>query len=256
MPNLTDASPGLSRRAYVRSSSGPWWAPLASSVIPGVGQAIQGKQRALPYVAAEAFLLVQYLDSRRTGRIQRREYRDLAQIARSFFTDNFQVGDFEYYERMQHFIESGAFDVIPGGDLEPEPNETTFNGTTWRLARLTYWEDPEIAPPRDSEEFRRSINFYSDRAIREEFRWSWRNAQLEQDVFSRTIQRSNSAFRLSSQYLGVLIANHALSAVDAFITLRLSRGREPSHTYRLEAGIPWAPFARDSRPAIGDSEKP
>ena len=121
---------------------------------------------------------------------------------------------------------------------------------------MTYWDDPEIAPPRDSEEFRRSIDFYANRAIKEEFRWSWRNAQFEQDVFSRTIQRSNSAFRLSSQYLGVLIANHALSAVDAFITLRLSRGRSPTHIYQLDASIPWAPFGRASRPAIEDSGKP
>ncbi|MBA3557017.1 MAG: hypothetical protein H0W30_00285 [Gemmatimonadaceae bacterium] len=246
---------GLTNSGYQRPSSGPWWAPLASALVPGAGQALQSKQRALPYVATEAFLLVQYIDSRRTGRVQRGEYRDLAQIARSFFTDRFPVGDFEYYERMQHFIESGAFDVNPGGELEPEPDESTFNGTTWRLARLTYWDDPEVAPPRDSEEFRRSIDFYADRAIQEEFRWSWRNAQFEQDVFSRTIQRSNSAFRLSSQYLGVLIANHALSAVDAFITLRLSRGRSPSHTYQFDASIPWAPLGRSSKPAIGDSGK-
>ena len=246
----------FSQPGYERTPSNPWWAPLASAVVPGAGQALQGKHRALPYAAAEAFLLIQYVDLRRTGRVQRSEYRDLAQIARSFFTDRFRVGDFEYYERMQNFIESGAFDVNPGGNLEPEPDETTFNGTTWRLARLTYWDDPEIAPPQDSEEFKRAIDFYSNRAIREEFRWSWRNAQFEQDIFSRTIQRSNSAFRLSSQYLGVLIANHALSAVDAFITLRLSRGREPTHTYRLDASIPWAPLGLHSRPTFGNSGEP
>lgn len=256
VPPLKVSPFALSHQALARSSSGPWWAPLASAVVPGAGQAIQRKQRALPYVAAEAFLLVQFVDSRRTGRVQRSEYRDLAQIARSFFTDRFVVGDFEYYERMQHFIESGAFDVNPGGELEPEEDETTFNGTTWRLARLTYWEDPEVVPPRESEEFKRSIDFYSNRAIKEEFRWSWRNAQFEQDVFSRTIQRSNSAFRLSSQYLGVLIANHALSAVDAFITLRLSRRREPSHTYHIDASIPWAPFGRSPRPVLGNSGEP
>ncbi|MCA1605712.1 MAG: hypothetical protein LC775_09615, partial [Acidobacteria bacterium] len=140
--------------------------------------------------------------------------------------------------------------------MEPEPDETTFNGTTWRLARLTFWEDPEIPPPRGSLEFQRALEFYANRAIQEEFRWSWRNAQFEQDVFSRTIERSNSAFKLSSQYLGVLIANHALSAVDAFITLRLSRGDGPSHTYRLEAMIPWAPFGRSSREPAEPPDQP
>ena len=193
------------------------------------------------------------MDARRNGRARRREYRDLALTARNVFSEQFPAGDFEYYERMQHFVESGAYDVTPGNDLDPETDTATFNGQTWQLARFTYWENPSTAPSRTSEAYQRALDFYARRAVAPEFRWSWRNAQFEQDLFSRTIERSNNAFRLSSQYLGVLIANHALSAVDAFVFVRLSqRGGASSRGYEVQATIPWAPLGRPSEPKRHD----
>ena len=62
------------------------------------------------------------------------------------------------------------------------------------------------------------------RAVTPAFLWSWQDAQLEQDVFRRTIARSNDAYRRAAQDLAVVIANHVLSTVDAYVTVRL-RGR-------------------------------
>ncbi|MDQ3697386.1 MAG: hypothetical protein M3373_05095 [Gemmatimonadota bacterium] len=222
----------------------PWWTPISSAILPGSGQVVQGQRRGVPYLAAEAFLAAQYVQARNDGRAKRRDYQDLAQIARAIFTSTFPAGDFEYYERMEQFVESGAYDVEPGGALEPETDPTTFNGFTWELARRTFWEEPDVAPPPDSHAYREAIEFYARRAVTSEFQWSWRNAQLEQDLFRRTIQSSNSAFRRSSDYLAMIIANHVLSAVDAFIIVRLSRRGDVTSPYRLDATIPWAPFGR------------
>ncbi|HUF29735.1 MAG TPA: hypothetical protein VMM77_03655 [Gemmatimonadaceae bacterium] len=222
----------------------PWWTPLASAVIPGSGQLVMRQRRGVPYLAAEAFLLLQYFEVRSNAREFRSEYQRLAQVARSFFTDQFPAGDFEYYERMEQFVESGAYDLGVNGAFQPEVDTLTFNGFTWRLARRTYWEDPDVMPELDSEAYRRAVDFYEERAVRDEFRWSWQNAQLEQDLFRQTIERSNGAFRRTSQYLGVLIANHALSAIDAFVMLRLSRASGPTGEYRIEGRVPWAPFGR------------
>jgi hypothetical protein len=57
--------------------------------------------------------------------------------------------------------------------------------------------------------------------VRPEYRWSWRNAQLEQDLYIRTIRRSNMSGREARAALGIALANHLLSAVDAVITLRV-----------------------------------
>jgi hypothetical protein len=223
----------------------PWWAPFASAVVPGTGQVALGQRRAVPYLAAEGFAALQYVHAITEGRRRQREYQDLARnVARRFLSEQGPDGDFEYYERMQQYVESGVFDMIPGGSLQPELDTATFNGAQWLLARRTFWEDPFVEPPRDSEAYRAAVAFYERRAIPPDFRWSWRNAQLEQDLFRRTIQRSNDAFRRSAEYLSALIANHVLSAVDAFVTLRVRRGGGPRRGYGIEATVPWAPFSR------------
>jgi hypothetical protein len=230
-----------------------WWTPLASAIVPGSGQLVMRQRRGVPYLAAEAFLLVQYLSVRDDAKDFRREYQRLAQVARSFFTNDFPVGDFEYYERMEQFVESGAYNLDPNGGFQPETDTSTFNGFTWRLARRTFWENPDAPPPTDSDAYIRAVGFYEERAVGDAFRWSWQNAQLEQDLFRQTIGRSNSAFRRTSQYLGVLIANHALSAIDAFVMVRVTREPGPSGEYRIEGSLPWAPLGRGG---VGSGRSP
>lgn len=201
------------------------WAPLASAALPGAGQALLGQQRFLPYLALEGYALVQLLSDSREGRRQRSAYRKLAAtVARAPLSSVTPVGDWEYYERMEHFVESGAYDVQPGGPLDPEPDTTTYNGSVWLLARQTYWANPAVAPPAGSSAYVNALAFYRQRAVTPDYRWSWRNAQLQQDVFRRTIARSNDAYRRAAQDVAVVIANHVLSTVDAYVTVRL-RGR-------------------------------
>jgi len=68
----------------------------------------------------------------------------------------------------------------------------------------------------------RAVQFYQDHAVGPGFVWSWRNKPLEQDVFRETIRRSDDAFRTAQNVVGVLLANHVASAVDALISSRLS----------------------------------
>jgi hypothetical protein len=200
------------------------WAVLASAVVPGSGQALLRQDRVIAYLAVEAYAWVRYAADAREGRRARARYRTLAsEVARRPFSVVRPAGDFDYYERMEQYAESGVFDVIAGGELDPEPDTSTANGATWLLARETYWSDPWTPPPRESQEYVRAETFYRDRAIRPDYRWSWTNAQLEYSEFRRTIRRSNNAYRASLQDLGLVIANHALSTVDAFITVRLRR---------------------------------
>jgi hypothetical protein len=215
------------------------WAILASAALPGSGQALLAQDRFVAYLAAEAYAWVQYVSHDRQGRRERATYRDLASnVARVLFSDVRPVGDFEYYERMEKYVESGVFDVTPGGELDPEPDTTTSNGALWYLARQTFWADPNVAPPRDSPEYRRAEDFYRERAVTAEYRWSWRNAQLEHDVFRRTIRQSNAAFRNAIADLGLVIANHALSTVDALVTVRLRKRDALSKAYQIEFTIP------------------
>jgi len=216
------------------------WSILASAIVPGTGQAWLGQDRFVAYLAVEAYAWARYAADAREGRDARVSYRNLAsEVARRPFSVTRPVGDFDYYERMEHFAQSGAFDAIPGGELDPEPDTTTANGATWLLARQTFWSNPSVPPPRQSNEYKFAEEFYRERAVGPAYRWSWSNAQLEYAEFRRTIRRSNNAYRNSLEDLGLVIANHALSTVDAFITVRLRRQVDANgKRYELTGSLP------------------
>jgi hypothetical protein len=211
--------------AEVGPSTSPW-PILASAVLPGLGQALQGVDRAMPYLVAEAFAWTGYVWHSTDFRRQRDGYRNLAAaVARAAYTPVRPVGDFAYYERMSHYAEAGRYDVVAGGILDPEPDTTTYNGAVWLLARNTYWHDPDLPPDTGSTEWKRAVTFYEQRAYDQLYRWSWSGAPDEYAQYRQLIERSNEASRRSLQALGLVIANHLLSAVDAYIILRLRRER-------------------------------
>jgi hypothetical protein len=232
---------GRQARAHAPS----WWTPLTSAVVPGSGQAILGQNRWVAYAAAEAYILARYAADAREGRRQRNHYRALARdVARAKFGGTRPDGSFDYYERMEHYAQSGAYDMGSGGALVPESDTTTSNGALWLLARETYWDDPNVMPPPQSEAYRSSLDLYERRAIRPAYLWSWQDAPLEQDVFRNDIGRSNAAFRRSVEDLGAVLANHLLSTVDAYVTVRLRRRPASLGGYEFGAGVPFGRSAR------------
>ena len=215
-----------------------WSAPLLSAVVPGAGQAAIGQERFVAYAATEGFFWVEFLKNKAEANRQRRTYRELAnRVARGAFVSAPQDGDWDYYERLEHYLESGVY-TQGGPDVVPETDETTFNGAVWLLARRTYFANPTIPPARDTPAFQAALAFYQRRAARPEFRWSWRNAQLEQDVYRRTINKANDGFRRATSDLSVILANHILSAVDAFGSVRLQLHGSATSGYRAQVTIP------------------
>lgn len=207
----------------LRGTPDRWWAPLASAALPGVGQAQLKQDRFVAYMAVEGFLWIRYLSDRREAFRQRDAYREVAlRVSRASFDGSKPPGDFEYYERMEHWIASGVYDADPTTPgLDPEVDTTTFNGAMWLLARRTYWTRPDTPPAVGSPAYIAALAFYADAAVRPEFQWTWRNSRLEQDVYRRHIKESNDAFRHALQDVGLVIANHVLSTVDAYVSLRL-----------------------------------
>lgn len=199
-----------------------WVRPLASLLVPGTGQLLGGHPRGAVYLVAEALLITRTLTFSSEGRRDQARYRELATVvARAPYDPVAQDTVFEYYEQMGRWVESGPFDTDPGPTLVPPTDERTYNGQIWQLARTTFFADPDAEPPADSPEYQRALAFYSSRAIGPNFQWSWRNAGLEQDLYRQTISASDEAFRAATTTLGILLVNHLLSAVDAFITERL-----------------------------------
>jgi len=197
--------------------------PLASLAVPGVGQLLAHEDRAAVYFAAELYTLNRYLALRSAGRHDAQRFRSLAyQVARRGYATVPRDTVFEYYEQMERFVQSGAFDTDPGAGVAPETDPRTYNGSIWLLARRTYWQNPDSAPPPTSQEYQRALQFYEARAVGPAFLWSWQNADLEWQEYRATIAHSDNAFRRAQNELGLLLANHIVSTIDALVSARLA----------------------------------
>ena len=197
--------------------------PLASLLLPGAGQLMAGQDRGAVYLAAEIYLLSRFVQLDREASREAERFQALAyDIARRGFTATRRDTVFEYYEQMERFAESGQYDADPGAGFAPESDPRTYNGSVWLLARRTYWADPNVPPDPTSFEYRRAVTFYEERAVGPAFLWSWRDHSLEHAVFRETIRRSDDGFRRAQNQVGLLLANHVVSAVDALISSRLA----------------------------------
>jgi hypothetical protein len=201
-----------------------WAAPIASAIIPGLGQARLRKERFVPYMAAEAFLLLKYVKDIREGNDAARTYRAVARdVARRSFAASPQDTIWQYYEKLEKYLESGTFSLSLNGPTAPETDSTTYNGAQWVLARQQFGIPLDDPGASSLPNYPLALSYYESRAVRQAYGWSWRNAQLEQDLFRRSIARSNDAKRRAKLDFSALIANHLLSAVDAFIVVRLTQ---------------------------------
>ena len=206
----------------------PGRAAALSAIIPGGGQRMLGQQRWIAYVAVETWAWVQFIDWRRKGGELRGEYRDLAWfVARRVSSGPRVDGDFEYYEAMLHHLASGAFDSDPLTDgIQPETDSETFNGKMWNLARDLFLP-PDEPITSDSEAYRKALEYYGTRAYGAPFAWNWGSGGLQQSVYRELIRSSDENLRRSTTMVGLILANHLLSVVDALVSsrLRLEEGR-------------------------------
>ena len=210
----------------------PWVRPIGSLLVPGSGQLAGGQSRGLVYLAAELWIVSRAIESGRSGRQQAGQFRALLfDVARKQFSPIRVDGPWEYYEAAEKFVESGVFNANFGGPFAPESDTSTFNGSLWLLARRTFFVNPDSIPAPLSAPYQAAIRFYIAHAVTDQLRYSWRGARLEQDVYRSQIRASDDALRARTNYLGALVLNHLVSAVDALISLRL--GSRPAAMPRV-----------------------
>lgn len=236
----TPAPPPV-REEHARSGLSPGRAFLLSAVLPGAAQFALDQRRWPLYLVAEAGGWYGWAHYRNEARDLRGAYRTLAwEIPRQGFADERRDGDFTYYERMARWPASGAFDAdgaAPG--VQPEADPATFNGSVWSLARDLFAVDEGTDP--GSESYRLALAYYEDRAVPEELRWDWAGRLEEQERFGRLIRASDRGFQHATTLVGLLLGNHLLSAVDAYLSARLRQRDLPDARVRLLPGEGGAP---------------
>ena len=165
-----------------------------------------------------------------------RAYRDLAwTVARRITTSARKDSVFTYYEAMGAWQNSGLFDVEPQTTgLQPEWDTLTFNGMQWRRAQRLFLPGGQAAAP-GTPAYEQALAYYRANAIPEPYIWSWGSSDLERREFQKRIAESDAAFRAATRMMGVILANHVVSAVDALVMARVKLLQE--HRIRIGSSI-------------------
>lgn len=214
-------------RAGVGRVRPPSYAPIASAIIPGAGQFLEKKNRAVIYAAVEALSWWKYSRDARERQSAFAAYKDLArQSARAHLSPGGPDGDWTYYEMMRDFLESGQYSKSDSR-LVPEDDPATFNGNQWILALAT---SPDSAA---------ALVRYQQRAYKPDMLWSWRNAQLQYDLFKRATEKRNDANAAAQLDLSVIALNHLLSMIDALATFRLVAWQQANGSTAVGASLKW-----------------
>ena len=223
-------------------SGGSLAAPALSLLLPGAGQHVLGQTRKWAYVALEVGAWVFYAERRRAGGDYRDRYRDFAWMQARVQSAPRVDGDFEYYETLSHWARSGAYDRnATAAGVQPELDSGTFNGSIWSLAAAIYLSG-DVGAPETNPAYPSALAYYASRAYGPEMLWDWSGAPGAQQQFSGLVDASDQRFRHATTLLGVVIANHLLSGVDAYVssragtsgaTIRVVPGREPGPTWDL-----------------------
>lgn len=219
------------------SEVGPGRAFLSSALVPGLAQYRQGRRRWVAYLGVEVLAAYLHFDRKSDARRFRREYRDLAwEVARGGGPQDLRMdGDFVYYETLSKWSRSGSFDQEPGlPGVTPEMNPETFNGSVWALAMEIF--NLDSMDPTSSPGYGAALAYYEERAYGPAFLWDWSTSPGSQDRFTRLIGESDRRFRSARQALGLLLANHLVSALDGFVTARVQAVAESR--FLVEARVP------------------
>ncbi len=215
---------------------------LKSAALPGWSQWSLGESRSWAYFAIEGIGLWVYLDRRARGNARRGAYRTLAWDAGRIQLGPRVDGDFDFYERMSNFERSGAFDADPAlAGIQPERDGATYNGRIWGLAEGLFLGAGPAVPGAPG--YAQALEYYRERAYGQAFLWDWTLDPTSRGRFQRLIGESDDAFRTARTAVGILIANHLVSAIDAFLITRTPLPAARSIIYPTpslgQAGLTW-----------------
>lgn len=193
---------------------------ILSAVLPGAGQHVNGQERRWIYLGLEAAGWFAYVNRRTAGADATHAYRDFAWDQARLQAEPRMDGDFDYYETLSKWQQSGAFDQDLGQvGVQPEADAATFNGSIWSLASSLFLGGMPGASPTDPQ-YVRALAYYEERAYGSAYLWEWRGTGADQEAYGSLITDSDEKYRQATNVLGAIIANHVVSAVDAFVSAR------------------------------------
>ncbi|MEO1021619.1 MAG: hypothetical protein AAFW89_03675, partial [Bacteroidota bacterium] len=233
----------------------PGVAFLTSAILPGSGQALNGKWgRAAGYLAVDAVALILHLDRTASAQRQERAYERFSNQNWSVVAYADWLVDYSQANNLNNRWQELEQDL---NGAMPDWNNTTND---WNKVDLDILRSVEVRTPfifesgRIASEFSHNLpeygsqqyyeliskyfqfqsgwqDFYNRDASGDNYRYLWNGQDLPNELFFNgrdQAERFNDNYRAAGNFLSLLIVNHVVSAFDAFFTVRLKN-------YRLQA---------------------
>jgi hypothetical protein len=193
---------------------------LLSLALPGAGQHALRQDRKWVYLALEVAGWALWVERRASAADYRTRYRDFAWERGRIQSGPRMDGDFDYYERLSKWTRSGAFDADPSSSgVQPELDVSTYNGSIWALASGIFFPPGPLPAPGEPA-YQSALAYYQDRAYGAALLWDWTSVPADRQELGRLITESDNRFGHATTVLGAVIANHLLSAADAYLSAR------------------------------------
>jgi hypothetical protein len=123
---------------------------------------------------------------------------------------------------------------------------STFNGQAWILATEIHFP-PGPSPSPGDPAYEAALVDYIARGYDARFEWTWAGQSAAWTEYMDLIESSDDYARRASRFLGIVIANHLLSGIDAFLTARIQQAAGPGTEARIRlvpmddtTGFGWA----------------
>lgn len=231
----------------------PGLALLSSAVIPGLGQATNGKWlRAGAYIVAEVALLAVHFKNINAAHREERKYKQFAE-------DNWSVVTYakwldNYYE--QNGIVSPAMNALREqiAGVDPAYNhDTDWNVIDIELLRNVERNTPFFYPDRTGNNFSHTMPAYGSQqyfeliskyfqygpgwrdfgtdpngeALDSLYQLNWNGTDMPPNFIQGSVLAANfnSKYRIAGNMLSLLVLNHIVSAFDAFLTVKIKNNR-------------------------------
>ncbi|WP_171032753.1 hypothetical protein [Fodinibius saliphilus] len=224
---------------------------LSSAIVPGSGQAANGKWiRAGAYFLAEIIFVGMHIKNLRDARAEERQYKRFAN--NNWSVVNYAKWLVEYHDQNQQinnpYINELA-NEISGVTANYDPDKD-WNKVDLELLRNVERNTPfvfsddgignkfsHVMPDYGSQQYYELISKYyqfgpgwSD--FTSKYQLSWDGSDMSRYFFrgADLAEQFNDSYRLAGNMVSLLILNHIVSAFDSFLTVKIKNNRLETHT--------------------------
>lgn len=216
---------GVTGVEWATTLKSPNRAFLSSLIIPGSGQLYLGAKRGYLYILAEVGMLAAYFVTRSDAENTRESYREHVREHVAFEWPYQAAEQFEKWDPIEDYEHATLFDNWRNVYTER-------NGEPLERVGAWYWKDRQ--------------------AFKDEERGEGNHDSPQREIAQTLRYEANDKFERARTFLGVVILNHVVSAVEARISALRSNRRyvsnaTPRRSFEFDVRTSVSPHAAETR---------